>query len=57
MAENENQRRTCRVCGEPYDYPGHKSRVTRFHCERCVDLSQDVQRVFEMMRRRIDRLS
>jgi len=57
MAESETQKRTCRVCGGTYDYPGHKSLVTRFHCERCVEIPESVQRVFEMMRRKIDRLS
>lgn len=57
MAEAETQKRMCRVCGESYDYPGHKSLATRFHCARCVTLPEDVVRVFEMMRRRIDRLT
>ena len=57
MAESEIQKRTCRVCGESYDYPESRSLATRFHCERCVALPDDVQRVFEMMRRRIDRLT
>jgi hypothetical protein len=57
MAEaTETQKRTCRVCGETYDYPGHKSLVTRFHCERCVGIPEDIQRLFEIYRRRIDRL-
>lgn len=57
MAERETQKRTCRVCGGTYEYPGHKSLVTRFHCERCVEIPEEVQRVFELMRRKIDRLS
>lgn len=57
MAETENQKRTCRACGETYDYPGHKSLVTRFHCEKCVNMPEEIQRVFELMRRKIDRLS
>jgi len=57
MAEGENQKRTCRVCGSSYEYPGHKSLVTRFHCERCVAIPEDIQRVFELMRRKVDRLT
>lgn len=57
MAETDSQKRPCRVCGETYEYPGHKSLATRFHCDKCVSLPEDVQRVFEMMRRRIDRLT
>lgn len=57
MAENELQKRTCRTCGESYDYPGHKSIATRFQCERCVQIPEDVQRVLELMRRKIDRLT
>ena len=57
MAASEMQKRTCRVCGETYDYPGHASLATRFHCERCVSIPEEVQRVFETMRRRVERLT
>ena len=57
MSDSETTRRTCRACGESYAYPGHKSRATRFHCERCVLVPEEVRRAFEVMRRRIDRLS
>ena len=49
-------RRTCRACGESYDYPAYKSQATRFHCERCVQIPEETRRVFELMRRRMDRL-
>ena len=57
MAESELQRRTCRTCGEAYTYPESKSLATRFQCEKCVKIPEDVQRVFEIMRRRMDRLT
>ena len=57
MAESEVQKRTCRICGETYAYPEHRSIATRFHCEKCVKIPEDAQRVFEMMRRRMDRMA
>jgi hypothetical protein len=50
------QRRTCRACGQNYDYPGHQSLATRSYCENCVQLPEPARRNFERMRRRIERL-
>ncbi len=50
------QRRTCRACGQSYDYPGHQSMATRTYCETCVELPEAARRNFERMRRRLDRL-
>ena len=57
MADSETSRRTCRICGEGYEYPGYKSRATRAHCERCVGIPEESRRVFQLFRRRIDRLA
>jgi len=58
MARTEKaDRRSCRACGESYDYPAHKSQATRFHCERCVQIPEETRRTFELMRRRMDRLA
>ncbi len=56
MGGSETERKICRSCGESYEYPGHKSLVTRSHCVRCVPIPREVRRVFERMRRRMDRL-
>jgi hypothetical protein len=50
-------RRTCRACGESFEYPGHQSLATRTHCEHCVQLPEPVRRAFERLRRRVDRLA
>ena len=57
MTEMAVKMRACRVCGDRFTYPEHKSRATRSRCEKCVDIPDQVQRVFESMRRKIDRLS
>lgn len=51
-----NQRRTCRACGQSYDYPGHQSMATRTYCENCIELPEPARRNFERMRRRLDRI-
>ena len=52
----DTQRRTCRACGQSYDYPGHQSMATRTYCEVCVELPEAARRNFERIRRRLDRL-
>ena len=42
-----NQRRTCRACGQSYDYPGHQSMATRTYCENCIELPEPARRNFE----------
>ncbi len=53
---NDLQRRTCRACGQNYDYPGHQSLATRTYCEHCVQIPEPSRRIFERMRRRLSRL-
>ena len=57
MPSGEKGRRRCRTCGEPYEYPGHKSLATRSRCEQCVRIPPEIRRVLEIMRRRLDRLT
>ena len=57
MAESDNGRRSCRCCGESYDYPGVRSLATRTYCEHCVEIAPEARRAVERMRRRIDRLT
>ncbi len=57
MADDEQQRRVCRTCGETFDYPGHKSLATRTICERCVQIPEETARVLRILRRRVDQLT
>ena len=57
MPAAEEGRRRCRTCGESYEYPGHKSPATRSHCSQCVQIPEEIRRVLEIMRRRIDHLA
>lgn len=57
MANDEIQDRTCRCCSRGFEYPMLKSRATRFYCERCVDLSDNVRSMFEHFNKRIKKLN
>ena len=57
MADDEQQRRICRTCGEAFEYPGHKSRATRALCERCIEIPDSTARVLRILRRRVDQLT
>jgi ribosomal protein S27AE len=52
-----DDRRTCRTCGESYEYPGHNSLATRTTCERCLEIDEPTRRVLGILRRRIDQLA
>ncbi|MDA0748769.1 MAG: hypothetical protein O2954_19805 [bacterium] len=56
MAVAEKGRRVCRACGERYEYPVHSGVATRYHCEQCVEIPKEIRRIFERMRRRLDRV-
>ena len=55
MAEidDELQRRTCRACGQDYNYPARGSAATRFHCEACMKLPPAVRGTFEQYNKRV----
>lgn len=57
MADPEHDERTCRACGEPYEYPGHNSLATRSHCESCVEIPEPMRRALQALRRRLERLT
>jgi hypothetical protein len=57
MAEDEQQRRVCRTCGETFPYPGHNSLATRSICERYVAIPEEAARVMRILRRRVDQLT
>lgn len=53
----DDARRTCRTCGESYDYPGHNSLATRTICERCLEIPEPTRRVLGILRRRVEQLT
>jgi hypothetical protein len=56
MTDDELQTRTCRVCGRTYKYPVPKSLATRFQCDVCVQLDEDVRAMFEYFHKKIKAL-
>jgi hypothetical protein len=52
----ETRIRTCRACGKQFEYPIKGTRCTRFHCEDCVDVPEDIRKVSERLAVRIQKL-
>lgn len=48
--------RTCRACGRQFEYPLKGNRATRFHCEDCVDVPEEIRKVSERLFTRIQKL-
>jgi hypothetical protein len=48
--------RTCRSCGKQFEYPIKGSTATRFHCEECVILPEEIRLVAERLFARIQQL-
>ncbi len=57
MMADELQDRTCRCCGRSYQYPVLKSQATRFYCQACTELGDNVRAMFEHFNKRIKKLS
>jgi hypothetical protein len=57
MSTDELQTRVCRCCDREYAYPVKKSLATRFHCEECARLDEDVRALFERFNKRLRKLS
>ena len=57
MSADELQERTCRCCDRLYAYPVKKSLATRFYCETCSQLAEDVRALFETFNKRLRKLS
>ena len=48
--------RTCRTCGEPFEYPIKGNNATRHHCEQCVEIPAAYRRVVERLLVRVEAL-
>jgi hypothetical protein len=48
--------RTCRACGKQFEYPIKGSMATRFHCEECITLPDDVRKLAERLFSRVQKL-
>lgn len=45
--------RTCRACGEKFEYPVKGSDATRHHCADCVAIPADVRKILERLNTRM----
>jgi len=48
--------RTCRACGQSFEYPLKGSAATRHHCEQCVEIPASYRRVVERLLIRVEAL-
>lgn len=48
--------RTCRACGQSFEYPLKGSNATRHHCEQCVEIPVAQRRVAERLLARVESL-
>jgi hypothetical protein len=46
--------RTCRACGQPFEYPIKGSAATRHYCEQCVEIPAPYRRVVERLLVRVE---
>jgi len=42
---------------EPFEYPDDKSRATRAHCERCIEMPAPTARGLRILRQRVEQLA
>ena len=56
-ADNELQQRVCRACSRGYAYPVLHSQATRFYCADCAALPPGVRDTFELINKRMKKLS
>ena len=55
MSSGERQR-TCRACGQKFDYPVKGSAATRHHCEDCVFVPVETRKTLERLNNRVTQL-
>ena len=48
--------RTCRACGNRFEYPVKGSAATRHHCGECVEVPAHLRRVAERLLSRVQAL-
>ncbi|MGA2246096.1 MAG: hypothetical protein ABSH48_13940 [Verrucomicrobiota bacterium] len=51
-----HRQRTCRACGKKFDYPVKGSAATRHHCEDCVVVPPETQKILERLNSRLTQL-
>ena len=48
--------RTCRACGKKFEYPVKGSAATRHHCDDCVAVPAETQKILERLNSRVTQL-
>jgi hypothetical protein len=48
--------RTCRACGQKFEYPVKGSAATRHHCDDCVAVPAETRKILERLNSRVTQL-